>query len=394
MSQTLLFVTTQLLVTVLTYGYYVTLGRVLAPEDFARYAALTALFTVYTVIGIGLTQAAARATALGGRQVDLEQQTRRFGWLATGLVALCSVVLHGLSGLPAWWLGMLALVTLPYALLSTRRGVLLAEGRSAALGISFAVEHAGKILLTLGLTALLPLVDAAALALALSLALAYFAQLAKPAQLTPRAVTMSAQDFGRDTISIGSATLAQLLSANADLLVAQMLLPGAAGGLYASAALVARIVLIGSSAVQTSSIAQLSKNAVHAGRLMYGLIFGGGAVFVLATLIFGGVAMRLGFGERYGAASALLPYLALGALGFAVGHARLQHRIALGQRLAGALGFAGVGIQLVALLLAQRDPLELARAQCVAGLTFAAIVWAVRLNPRVQQGGHHVVPSF
>jgi O-antigen/teichoic acid export membrane protein len=398
---TLLFVGTQLAVTALTYAYYALLGRFLSAEDFARYAALTAIFTVYTVIGIALTQAAARATVLGMNQIDLERQTMRLAYLATALTALSSLVLSALTGLPLWWLAGLALLALPYALLSVRRGVLLAHGRVAALAVSFAAEHGGKIVLTALLAAVMPLIDAAALALALSLALAYIALAIRIPRAAPSTVTTSVaatdEDFGRDTLSIGSATLAQLLTANADLLIAQTLLPGAAGALYATSALVARVVLIGSSAVQSASIAQLARQPGgnrNAARLMYGLILAGGAGFVVIALTFGATLMQLAFGERYASAAALLPYLGLAALGFALAHARLQHRIALGERLAGALGFAGVGVQVFALLIAHRDALSLAQMQCAAGIVFFAIVWVFGLKRPVQQGGQYVVPSF
>jgi O-antigen/teichoic acid export membrane protein len=390
---TLMFTTVQLAVVIVTYGYYMLLARWSNAEDFARYAALTAAFTVYTVIGLSLTQSATRAATLGASPENLERAAWRFGARATPVVAVVCAALHLFVGLPWLWLAPLALSTAPYAVLSARRGQALAHGRNLELAMSFAFEHGGKLALTGLLSLAMPLVDAAALALGPSLLLALIAQ-PKPRPAATR--TSTASNLERDAVSVGTATLGQLLSGNADVLLAQVLLPGASAGGYASAALVARVVLIGSSAVQSASFGALSHPASEprAAKLLYGLISLGGATFVAGTVLFGSSLMRLVFGAPYESAGALLPWLGAGALGFALGHAKLQHLLANGRRWVAPLGFAGAFLQLSAFALWHGDALELARAQCVSSLVFAALIWMFSASNAAQRGGNHVLPSL
>jgi O-antigen/teichoic acid export membrane protein len=390
---TLTFTAVQLAVVIVTYGYYALLARWSTAEDFARYAALTAAFTVYTVIGLSLTQSAARAATLGASPENLERAAWRFGTRATPVVAMVSLGLHLFTGLPFLWLALLASSTAPYAVLSARRGQALAHGRTLELAMNFAFEHGGKLALTGLLGIVMPLVDAAALALGLSLLLALIVQ-PKP---RPAATHVdAASSLGRDAVSVGTATLGQLLSGNADVLLAQALLPGATAGGYASAALVARVVLVGSSAVQSASFGALSHptSEPRAARLMYGLIGLGGVTFVAGAALFGSSLMQTAFGVQYENAGALLPWLGAGALGFGLAHARLQHLLARGWRWIAPLGFAGVLVQIGTLALWRGDALEFARAQCVSSLIFAVLIWAFSAFITVDRGGNHVVPSL
>jgi Polysaccharide biosynthesis protein len=368
----------QLLVTAVTYLYYGGLTRWLDIDDFARYAAFTAVFTVYTVIGLSITQSAARATARGTDRTSLERGVQRLTLVGAALAAVGAWPLQLLADIPLLWVLALAICTPVYARLSVRRGIFLGEAKPGALALSFFLEHGAKLLLTLPLALLMPAVDAAALSVALGLLFAFVAQ---PAPRHVRSILFQAQperDTVSDTLRFGAFTLAQLLSANADVLLAHALLPDPeAAGLYAAAALGARFVLIGASAAQSASFAALCAPATErrSGLMLYGTILTGSVTFVALALLFGERALRTGFGAQYASAAELLPWLGVGAAAFSLAYARLQHHLARGQETTLGLGFVGIALQIVALLIWHGSALEFAWAQCAAGLFFAAFVW-------------------
>jgi hypothetical protein len=369
---------TQLLVTAVTYLYYGGLTRWLELNDFAHYAAFTAVFTIYTVIGLSITQSTARASTRGLDRASVERGVQRFAILGAILTAVMAVPLQLLAGIPLLWVLALAICTPVYAQLSVRRGIFLSEANPGALAVSFFLEHGAKLLLTLPLALVMPVVDAAALAIALGLLVAVVAQPASRQVRSGEFQTQPERDTVSDTLRFGASTLAQLLSANADVLLAHALLPDSeSAGLYAAAALGARFVLIGSSAAQSASFAALCAPATERrGALMlYGTILTGSAGFVALALLFGERALRAGFGAQYASAAELLPWLGVGAAAFSLAYARLQHRLARGQGGVVGLGFVGIALQTIALLVWHGSAFQFAEAQCAAGLCFAAFVW-------------------
>jgi O-antigen/teichoic acid export membrane protein len=388
-----------------TYAFHVAASRLLGPAEYGELAALLAVLMVLSVpLGVVQTIVATRAARTGdsaGHEAPASElavaATRAFlpvSMLAALIVAAGAPALESL--LRSGFLPTLLLA--PYTLLAlvgaVPLGILQGRLRFAALATAMTVG----VVVRLGVG--VPLV-AAGFGVAGALAAVVLAQAATLGSALVlvripihgwRGTPGSTQSFSREVVPTMVALGSFWLLAELDIVLARHYLDEDAAGLYSSAGLVARGVLVVVAAIGVVALPRFVTAAARGEEAIRWLRMTLATVAVLAAV--GGGALvgarelliPLAFGAEYEAATGLLPVLALGASMLALANVLMYFHIALETR---AYLFVAAGAVAEAALAARfhEDGRELAViALCVTSavvvMQLHAAIAAARWRPR------------
>lgn len=276
-------------------------ARPLLPDEFGALSALLAVGTVAAVVGAALQTALAvrwshHETVAGAGRVALLT-----AGLATGaLVAAVPLLAVALDLHPGRSL-LLAVLTCPVVLAGRWLGELQGRQRYGRLAAGLTLLGLGRyggllvaLIAGLGVTAAL-----AVGALTAWLALGALAVLTGRSTAVREDQPAGERVAGREVLRAGGATIAMLAISYADLIVARALLTPDDAGAYAVGSVLTKGALWAPGVLTVLALPHFARARRHAVRIT--LFFTGacGAVLVLASALFGDVAMRIAGGTKY-----------------------------------------------------------------------------------------------
>lgn len=235
------------------YLYNLLIGRILGPEAFAEAALLVTLLLVVSFLGMTFQLAAAKFTVLlnGHQWTALCQRLNHYAWGA-GAVLGCSTILFS-GDLQHWfstsssWMFIFFGVGIPlYFLMSVKRGKFQGSNALHKLSLSYQSEMWSRLILTLLFLLWLPLSPGMLVAsgILLSFAFGFFPVDQGDFQNKIR-VRLSAENLkslNRFLFLTAGYELSQIIINNFDLILVNHFFDAYQAGLYASMALVGRIV--------------------------------------------------------------------------------------------------------------------------------------------------------
>ncbi|MGB5690978.1 MAG: oligosaccharide flippase family protein [Flavobacteriaceae bacterium] len=252
-SQEKLFMASALMVNGGNYLYNLLIGRILGPEAFAEAALLVTILLVVSFLGMTFQLAMAKYTVLlnGDQWTALFQRLNHYAWRA-GAVLGCSTVLfsgylqHWFSTSSPWMFIFFGLGIPLYFLMSVKRGKFQGSNSLHKLSLSYQYEMWSRLILTLLFLLWLPLSPGMLVAsgILLSFAFGFFPVESGEFKSTVK-VRLSAKNLkslnGFLLLTAGY-ELSQIIINNFDLILVKHFFDAYEAGLYASMALVGRIV--------------------------------------------------------------------------------------------------------------------------------------------------------
>ncbi len=297
----------------LAYLVPVLAARLIPADQLGALATLLAIGAIASVVGLGLQTALAVRWA---RQDAVPGATRAAAATAAvtcGLLLLAVPVLAiALHLLPVQSM-LLAVLTFPVVLAGRWLGELQGQERFGRLALGMVVlgvARYGGLVIALavgtGVTAAL-----AAGAAGAWIAVAWLRSLARtqPRGDTRRGDTrlrgetlptgIVEQMRGQEVVRAGMATLAMLVIAYADLILARYALPAAMAGAYSVGAVLTKGALWAPAVVTVLALPHFAQGRRHALRIALSCVAAIGGVLVAAATLFGDLAMRLAGGPSY-----------------------------------------------------------------------------------------------
>jgi hypothetical protein len=284
-------------------GYLVPLlgARTLQPDSLGAIAAVMAILAIAGVPGVGLQIAVAMAQSRQGGVPRLGRLTASTAAAAAFALTALTPVLASALRLPWPVVPLTATIAALVIAGNGRLGVLQGEMRfpRLALGMSLqAVARCGGIIA--GLLLHLDLVGIVGLGAAVAVVATGGIYL-----LAPAVSVAIGQTPWRDTWAASSATLAFFVVSYADLIAARHLLPGSGSAEYAVLSVLTKGAIWAPSVITTLAVPFFARDVRRSRSIAAAAVLGVGAVLVLATVLFGGLAVRLAGGPAY---AHLAPY--------------------------------------------------------------------------------------
>jgi O-antigen/teichoic acid export membrane protein len=277
-------------------------ARVLTADQLGALAALLAIAAIASVPGLGLQT----ALAVRWARQDTVPAAGRVAVATAGVTAVAllvaapvlAVTLH----IPVAQPILLAVLTFPVVLAGFWLGELQGRQRFGRLALGMvilAVDRFGGLVVALaaGLGVTASLAIGAAGAWVSIVALRWLARPVKPASaaVTPVGEPLTVRDVTR----AATATLAMLATSYADLILARSILPAAEAGAYSVGAVLTKGALWAPAVVTVLALPHLARGNRRALAAAAGCVAASGAVLVLASAGFGGLAMRVAGGAAY-----------------------------------------------------------------------------------------------
>ncbi|HEX6467104.1 MAG TPA: oligosaccharide flippase family protein [Terriglobales bacterium] len=304
------------LVSVVNFGYNVSMARMLGPELFGSASAIVTLFMLCSAITLSFQLVCAKFVARIATEGGKLAASRFFmerAWgvgLAMGLIAaLCSRPIANFLRLPSASLVIaLAVGFAFYVPLGVKRGTLQGLCKFPQLTWNFALEALSKfiaalILVYIGYGAL-----GAVGAVSISVIIALFMPIRSfPAKVESEKFEMQSFQEGMQAIIF---FIGQVVINNIDILLVKHYFSPAAAGMYAAVALVGRVLYFAAwqivSAMFPVSAAKPEEHNLHVLIVPLLGVLLICAVFIAAMGIFPGLIVHLIFGELFASAQPLL----------------------------------------------------------------------------------------
>lgn len=381
--------TTAVAVSAANYLLNVALARMLPPAEFGDVSLVVNIVLVGSLVAATLQLVASKATASAPGERDAVRVV-----LVRAALVVGAVVLLGLGG-GAWllagalnasspWLFVILGAGLPvYFVQAVHRGILQGELRFARLALTYGVEAAVRVGVTIGLV----LAGAGVIGAAIGVGVSFVAS-----ALVARVGPLAPAGAGRATVLglraavLGATVLlvGQTVVNTADLVIAKARLDAGTAGVYAAAALVGRALVFVSSSVVSSVFPVVARDGVTAAertravRGAVGLILAVGIVGTGAVALGGHLLVAIAFGPGYAGAEALLVPYALATSLFAL--ANLLASVELARHRVGAAVAltCGAVVQTLVLTVWGTSPSSLAWLQVAAMAGTVLAVAAVR----------------
>jgi hypothetical protein len=360
-------------------------ARHLPAEELSVLATVLALVAIAGVTGVGLQMSVAVHRA---RHPDTP--TTRVSLLTTAATALALVAASPLLmttlRLPAEVTMLVVGLTVPVVLAGRWLGELQGEQRFARLAwgmVGAALgRYAGMVAaLLLGVDVLGTLLYGLLTAYAALPVLAWIARRDRPVGADgPAAAQLP---IGR-VISAGTAALAMLVVAYADLILARLVLPAAESGAYAVGGVLTKGALWAPQVVTVLALPRLARGDRRTRTVALALVAACGVVLVTAAAVAGGLAFRLAGGPDYADLARYAPFFAATGALYALAFVLVNAQIAAGvRRPAGPLWVGVVGLTAGAILVAPHTMAGvLGCAVVTAALTVALLAWRTfRVEP-------------
>ncbi len=369
----------------LAYLVPVLAARLIPADQLGALATLLAIGAIASVTGLGLQTASAVRWARQDAVPGAARAAAATAAATCGLLLLAVPVLAVALDLPPVQSILLAVLTFPVVLAGRWLGELQGQerfGRLALGMVMLGVARYGGLVIALavgtGVTTALAVGAAGAW-----IAVAWLRSLARTRTHgdTQPAGTIDWMR-GREVVRAGMATLAMLVIAYADLILARYALPASLAGAYSVGAVLTKGTLWAPAVVTVLALPRFAQGSRHALRIALGCVAAIGGALVAAAALFGNLAMRLAGGQTY---QDLGPYAAgfaaIGAL-YALVYVLVNAEIAAGSRWPAAplwVALAGI-IAAVALLPVHDigDLLAISSATAAATTGAMAILYAMR----------------
>lgn len=349
-------------------------SRKLGPTGYGVLGPLLGVLAVVSVPGLALQMFVARRAARN--EIDARAALRT-GLLLGGVGAVVGAVLipalahllhlsDALGGLAAT-----LLLVLPVAVVSAVQGWLQGRERFGLLAILVIAAGAARLV-----GGVIPLAAGASGATAMigvclvMTALAVVVSVTTLRRSPPAGTAMAVRRWSDLTAAVlGLGGL--LVLANLDVLIARQLLPAAASGRYAAAAVISRVALWLPQAVSLAVLPRLTHTSTRLAALRDAVVatVAVGALSVAVTAAAGGLLVRIAFGSAYGSLAGVAWQFALQGGALAVVQLLVIDDIARASR--------GLLPLLAAAAVIETVILELARPATIGGVISVAMVVAV-----------------
>lgn len=380
--------TTALAVSAANYLLNVVLARLLPPAEFGDVSLVVNIVLVGSLVAATLQLVAARATASAPEARDAVRHLLVRAALGVGAVTVLGLgggawlLAAALSASTPWLFVGLGLGLPLYFVQAVHRGVLQGELRFPRLALSYGVEAAVRVAVTIALVLAGFGVLGATLGVAVSFAASGLVARVRPLPSGPQVVDLST--LGLRSAVVGATVLlaGQTVVNTADLVISKARFDAETAGIYAAAVLVGRALVFLSSSVVSSVFPIVARDGIAAGerrRAIRGAVGLIGLVGFLGTLVVGvggHLLVAVAFGPGYAGAEPLLVPYALATALFALANLLASVEIAR-HRVGAAIALAAGAVVQTAVLVAWGDsPATLAWLQ-VAGMGATAIAVAV-----------------
>ena len=355
-----LFMGSVLLVNGGNYLYNLILGRFLGPEAFADAALLVTLLLVLSFLGMTFQLATAKFAVLfsEGQWEAFQNVMYRYAGIFGVLVALLliyfSVDLQQLFNTKTPWMFRIFGMAIPlYFFMSVNRGKYQGRQEFTKLSITYQTEMWSRLLLTLGLILLVP--SNPALLVAIGMALSFVFGLI-PSNYTNISIFKSkilhpenrkrVSDF---IVLTACYELTQIIINNSDVLLVKHYFDTMDAGLYASLALIGRVVYFVAwmfVMLLLPTVVQKQKDGEPTAPILFKYVgYIGLLSFLIVTTcyLFPGLIIKLRFGDAYISMAPLLWQYALATSLFAISNIFAYYFLSLDHYLPVVLsGFLGL----------------------------------------------------
>ncbi|MBX7455859.1 oligosaccharide flippase family protein [Mycolicibacterium sp. 3033] len=391
LSGALVLTATMLAVSGSNYLLNLVLARFLSPADFGDANLAINLVLIAAAAAATLQLLSARSGAIDDpAAVATRRRLTRWAWIVGGIagagLTLGSADLAGTFSASTPLVFVLIGIGLPiYLAQAVLRGALQGDLRLGRLAVSYAVEAAVRVVISLGALALGYGVTGAAAAISLSfVASALIAKHRIAAPVDDRRAVAAPSGLAALSLSATALLVGQVVIANGDVVLAKAVMAPETAGTYAAAAVIGRGLFFLSWAVvhSTFPIVARAENVADRRRATVR------ALAMVMTMCAAGVIGLAALGDRIAplllgdafadAADILVPY-AIATTLFAVANLAASLDLAAGRwRAPGAL-LIGAGLQTLLLIAFGSTPMSMTLAQVVAMALTALLVGAAHL---------------
>ncbi|ADV50331.1 sugar isomerase [Cellulophaga sp. E16_2] len=332
-----LFMGSVLLVNGGNYIYNLLLGRLLGPEAFAEAALLITLLLVLSFVGMTFQLATAKFAVLfsGDQWLSFKNRSYKhatiFGTIAGILIIVFSKNLQELFHTKSHWMFILFGIGVPlYFFMSVNRGNYQGNQDFKNLSITYQTEMWSRLLITIALLLLVPLESSflVALGIGISFIFGLIPSDLKDLSFTSKAKLLpeNAKRVTKFMILTACYEFTQIIINNSDILLVKHYFDALDAGLYASLALIGRVVYFVAwmfVMLLLPTVVQKQKDGEPTAPILFkyvGYIGLLSAVIVTACYIMPEFIITIMFGDAYIAMAGLLWQYALATSLFAIGN--------------------------------------------------------------------------
>ncbi|MDH3243049.1 MAG: oligosaccharide flippase family protein [Saprospiraceae bacterium] len=336
------------------------LGRILGPDVFAEVSVLATAFLLLSFIAVGFQMVAAKFAAECFATDDLESHqgfaqwfTTKIRWISLVIVAILMmslIMIRDFLHFESAWPLFIIILGIPFYLeMSVNRGLLQGRNRFKKLAWTYLVEMASRVVVTFGVLflTLSKNWDLASEIVAFGFLASFLGSF-----WISRDIAQSAQSvnhFGKKKAAISFLLIfcayefSQILISHSDVILVKHYFGNHEAGLYASLALLGRMVFFGTWAIVTllfPKVIQLEKKGLpHKGLFLksLGLVALVGVFMILNCVIFPDLIISLMYGSAYQVISPLAWRYAFATTLFALANVYAYYYLSLEKYLPVAL---------------------------------------------------------
>ncbi|WP_158976688.1 sugar isomerase [Cellulophaga sp. L1A9] len=370
-----LFMGSVLLVNGGNYIYNLLLGRLLGPEAFAEAALLITLLLVLSFVGMTFQLATAKFAVLfsGDQWLSFKNRSYKhatlFGTIAGILIILFSKNLQELFHTKSHWMFILFGIGVPlYFFMSVNRGNYQGNQDFKNLSITYQTEMWSRLLITLALLLFVPLESSflVALGIGISFIFGLIPSELKGLSFTSKAKLLpeNAKRVTKFMILTACYEFTQIIINNSDILLVKHYFDALDAGLYASLALIGRVVYFVAwmfVMLLLPTVVQKQKDGEPTAPILFkyvGYIGLLSAVIVTACYIMPEFIITIMFGDAYISMAGLLWQYALATSLFAIGNIFAYYFLSLDHYVPVILSGL-LGMSQIALVVFYHDTLEI-----------------------------------
>lgn len=363
-----LFMLSVLAVNAGNYFYNLILGRILGPEAFADAAVLITFLLVLSFIAMTFQLVTAKFSVLFENELfkgfisKIYRQSLVIGLVLGALIIAFADRLQVLFNTSSQTMFVVFGCGVPiYFLMSVNRGIFQGNKIYKALSVTYQGEMLSRLLITLGLILILDLRSSAVIAIGILISFVFglfplkreYFKFRKSFALNPR----HSKDIKRFFILTAFYELTQIIINNSDILLVKHYFEAYEAGLYASLALIGRIVYFIAwmfVMLLLPAVVQLKKEGKETASVLFkyvGYIATISTIIVLTCLLLPKLIITILFGEAYIAMAPLLWKYAIATSMFAISNIFAYYYLSLDKYvpvvISGVFGVLQMGLVII-----------------------------------------------
>ena len=363
-----LFMLSVLIVNGGNYLYNLILGRLLGPELFADAAVLITLLLVLSFIAMTFQLVTAKFSVVFENEIfkgfisRLYKNATTFGFILGALIVVFADQLQQIFNTTSSAMFTIFGIGVPlYLIMSVNRGVFQGKKEFRSLSITYQAEMLSRLFITLGLIFLFDIQSSMVISIGILFSFGFGLIPFKIKNISfkpPLAVDSGRSKQVRSFFIITAFyELTQIIINNSDILLVKHYFESYEAGLYASLALIGRIVYFIAwmfVMLLLPTVVQLKKEGKSTAPILFkyvGYISGIASLIVLGSALFPEFAIRLLFGDSYLSMSPLLWKYALATGLFAISNIFAYYYLSLGNFIpviiSGAFGILQMGLVMI-----------------------------------------------